>query len=162
MCVFVHALWWILVWLFMKVSMVLSLPPETDFMKSEVSFSIIFNLPNFRNAVKVVLWVGWFDEFQYWFIENTMVLKHVLEFFCSKQALDFYTVFFPLLASIQSSPVNQAECFLLFSDKKCTSIHCFHAISYLSMVKRGKSETIYRLPPGKIGFYNMKLECFWE
>lgn len=49
----------------MKVSMVLSLPPETDFMKSEVSFSIIFNLPNFRNAVKVVLWVGWFDEFQY-------------------------------------------------------------------------------------------------
>lgn len=34
------------------------------------------------------------------------------------------------MAPIQSSRVNQAECFLSLSDKKCTSIHCFHATSY--------------------------------
>lgn len=43
----------------------LSLPPETDFMKSGISFSVIFNLPDFRNTVKAVVWVGWFGAFQY-------------------------------------------------------------------------------------------------
>lgn len=47
----------------MKVSMALlygslSLSPETDFMKSVISFSVIFNLLNFRHTVKVVVWVG--------------------------------------------------------------------------------------------------------
>lgn len=65
----------------MKVSMVLSLPSETDFMKSVIFFSVIFNLPNFRNTVKAIVWVGWFDKFQYWFIKNNMVLKPGLEFF---------------------------------------------------------------------------------
>lgn len=59
----------------------LSLPPETDFMKSGISFSVIFNLPDFRNTVKAVVWVGWFGEFQYWFMKNTMVLKPVLVIF---------------------------------------------------------------------------------
>lgn len=56
----------------------LSLPPETDFMKLGFpSLSPLIHLI----LVKAVVWVGWFDEFQYWFVKNTMGLKPVLEFF---------------------------------------------------------------------------------
>lgn len=65
----------------------LSSPPETDFMKSGISFSVIFKLLIFRNTLTAVVWVGWFEEFQYWFIKNTMVLKPVLVIFALSRHL---------------------------------------------------------------------------
>lgn len=83
-------------------------------MKFGISFSVIVNVLTFR--------------FQYWFIKNTMGLKPGFAIFALSRHLIFIG-FFPLLAPIQSFHVNQVECFLVLSDKKCTSIHCFHATS---------------------------------
>lgn len=73
----------------------LSSPPETDFMKSGISFSVIFNLLIFRNTVTAVVWVGWFEEFQYRFIKNTMVLKPVLVILALSKHLIFIGFFPP-------------------------------------------------------------------